>query len=502
MSADVSGSPSRPSRPISPSSPLGLAKAPTASSFDATHQPRTPISPSLMSLAASRDVSPPATYPPSAAPTSQLVSSQLASDGSPAASSTMSAQPSQQTVATGANAMPTPASSVAGTIAPSGGKSQDEGGGADTVMRSDECPRSDPVEPPSTVDLREDAMSLDEKEHARTDHDRQEERALEAPGGDVGDEPMAGARPARDDAFEGRHNGAAVLQENKPDDARLLQAEATPLFLLCQSPHPVSRPHPSHDLVSLYNLQPLAATVARTDPVTGEKRAIRKTYKGKIKAFGLAGRDKEVKHPEGQPGGLLEMAFWPAEEWHVQKVAGKQFTKGLSDDTFARLERAMTMEPGPMPGFDASILGLDTPAPAPAVDAKKALQQGNSNTRQSGQTTANGTVPRPAAATAAGTPPTGDPSRPKRAGRKRRYDEHSFEGYGEGFVDDDVDMGGGDYSTSEKEDKRSTTSGGKKRRKKNSDSYGVTSPGLVERGGSYGVGMVGVGSALGAYGDR
>jgi hypothetical protein len=52
-----------------------------------------------------------------------------------------------------------------------------------------------------------------------------------------------------------------------------------------------------------------------------------------------------------------------------------------------------------------------------------------------------------------------DMARPKRAVKKRGYDESSFEGYGEGYVDDDmVDAG---YSTGEGEER-----GGSKRRKK------------------------------------
>ena len=39
----------------------------------------------------------------------------------------------------------------------------------------------------------------------------------------------------------------------------------------------------------------------------------------------------------------------------------------------------------------------------------------------------------------AATPQTMDAIRPKRAGKKRRYDDESFEGYGEGYDDDDGD---------------------------------------------------------------
>ncbi|KAI9790230.1 MAG: hypothetical protein M1816_005255, partial [Peltula sp. TS41687] len=312
------------------------------------------------------------------------------------------------------------------------------------------------------------------------------------------------------------------------------------------------RPHPTQDLLSLYSLQPLAATVARTDPVTGEKRKIRKTYKGKIQQFGLAGRNQEVKHPEGKPGGLVEMMHWPEEEWHSQKVAGKEIENGLGETTWAKLERAMKLSRGPLPGFDAGVLGLDNPA-AVLQEMKKSSQQSSSvnNTRLAPNTTTNTTttttVNQPTAAAAAKTtnparptttttnnntslplpPPstsTTEAARPKRTGKKRRYDEHSFEGYGEGFIDDEL----GVTTTSDRDEQRqqrrnSTTnstsvsvSGGgganKKRKKntttttttttatdpyKNSGSSGGGGGGALERG-SYGVGMVGIGSGVGA----
>lgn len=244
------------------------------------------------------------------------------------------------------------------------------------------------------------------------------------------------------------------------------------------------RPHPTQDLLSLYSLQPLAATVARTDPVTGEKRKIRKTYKGKIQSFGLAGRNQEVKHPEGKPGGLVEMMHWPDEEWQNQKVAGKEIEKGLGDTTLSKLERAMKLGRGPLPGFDANVLGLDIPAPI-SQDQKKQSNYPptNNNTRQQPtttnptQTTKTSNPPRPSNTNTnpnTNPPPptaaTGEAARPKRTGKKRRYDEHSFEGYGEGFVDDEIG-----YSTSDREERRnsgtntntsiSTGTGTKKRKK-------------------------------------
>ncbi|KAL9033478.1 MAG: hypothetical protein Q9214_007498, partial [Letrouitia sp. 1 TL-2023] len=53
--------------------------------------------------------------------------------------------------------------------------------------------------------------------------------------------------------------------------------------------------------MSLFNLQSLASSVARTDPVTGEKiNKMRKSYEGKVKALGLAGRNRAVKHQSGK----------------------------------------------------------------------------------------------------------------------------------------------------------------------------------------------------------
>lgn len=120
----------------------------------------------------------------------------------------------------------------------------------------------------------------------------------------------------------------------------------------------------------------------------------------------------------------------------------------------------MAFEPGSLPGFDASVLGIEIVSLGPvAPDGKMAAGAKTAAT--------NGATPRAAAPTS--TSPAAanaEPPRPKRAGKKRRYDEHSFEGYGEGFVDDDVDgaagVGGGGYSTSDGGEKR----GGKKKRKK------------------------------------
>ena len=180
---------------------------------------------------------------------------------------------------------------------------------------------------------------------------------------------------------------------------------------------------------------------------------MRKSYEGKVKTFGLAGRNRAVKQEEDKPGSLLSLIRWPDEEWQNQKVAGKDVRQGLSGATLAKLEGAMKMEPGVVPenGEWEYLLGVEKPKPLPSITehSKKVSQQ---NAKVNGKLAA------------VGTSSANDAIRPKRSGRKRRYDEHSFEGYGEGYVDDDGDVtGGGGYSSGDAS-RRSNTS--KKKRKK------------------------------------
>ncbi|SLM35402.1 Mediator complex, subunit Med19, fungi [Lasallia pustulata] len=280
--------------------------------------------------------------------------------------------------------------------------------------------------------------------------------------------------------------------ETKPEGERSGTAAAAP-YLLCKTAHVLSRPHPTQDLLSLYGLNPLAATVARTDPNTGEKiNKMRKSYEGKIKAFGLAGRNKAVKYEGGKNMGLVEMMKWPDDEWHNQKVVGKEVSNGLPAAIMAKLERAMKMEPGPVPNneFWEDALGHEKAKALSAVadsNKKPVPPVATSTVKAKPQT--NGT------SATAGTQATPGAARPKRSGMKRSYDEHSFEGYGEGYVDDDVDPYGSDGYSSSKGSRKSLS---KKKRKKE---YGATSPPAVgERSGSYGVGMVGIGTGIGAYG--
>jgi len=191
--------------------------------------------------------------------------------------------------------------------------------------------------------------------------------------------------------------------------------------------------------------------------VTGEKiNKMRKSYEGKIKSFNLAGRNKAVKYEEGKPGGFMEIVQWPDEEWHNQKVIGRDVEKGLVDGMLAKLDCAMKMEPGLVPNNEAweDILGHEKakPIPSPAeLATKKPLPPITNNAKPNHNTPSN----------TSGTP-SAEVARPKRSGRKRRYDEHSFEGYGEGYVDDDGEIGGGGYSSGDGEGSRGSS---KKKRK-------------------------------------
>lgn len=216
-------------------------------------------------------------------------------------------------------------------------------------------------------------------------------------------------------------------------------------------------PDPSFDLISLYGLGSTAQSVARLDPVTGEKiNRLRKSYEGKLKGLGLAGRNKAIKAAKRDdkgpkdpkaPKSLLELAMMPEEDWHNQHVFGKQIQVADIGSALHNLQtRAMQFEPGTVPNNDfwEDVLGHEKPAkhPSPPDGGKKVVSAPGGRSA----------MPVSAAPVQAQEPERTRPSR----GRKRHYDDNSFVGYGEGYADDDDDPGF--YSNSE--------GTGKKKRKK------------------------------------
>ncbi|KAL1599630.1 hypothetical protein SLS60_007433 [Paraconiothyrium brasiliense] len=209
------------------------------------------------------------------------------------------------------------------------------------------------------------------------------------------------------------------------------------LFKLCQSTHEPSRPHGSQNLFELYGLNNLAKTVARTDPVTGEKiNKLRKSYEGHIKALQIAGKPKASK----MEWKFTQLYNFGDDDYYLSTVSGKEMTKavdpqgGLSAEWTDLVSGALEgMDKGPLPAVDAnkyrSYLGTDESV-KPKAPTESAPPRGVQS--------ANAT-PNPHASSAASRL-----TRPERAGSKRQYTDASFHGYGEGFTDDYAESTGGE----------------------------------------------------------
>jgi hypothetical protein len=203
--------------------------------------------------------------------------------------------------------------------------------------------------------------------------------------------------------------------------------------LLTPAAIPQSQPHPSHDLFHLYDLKRIQASVARKDPVTGEKiNVMRKSYANKVKALGLEGRnkaDKNLHELEGlcDPvwGTLVDgnRTMFQAHWENQNMVLGNA---DHENDMMRKLDAALKMEPGKLPGKEhdhwKNMLGLDESA-APAAAAKGSVL----SKLPTGSALAH-TAPAMAARNSAPASPRGT-IRPDRSGKKRRYNDSSFEGY-------------------------------------------------------------------------
>ncbi|CAK43896.1 uncharacterized protein BO96DRAFT_421703 [Aspergillus niger CBS 101883] len=415
--------------PPSPSSPAaGTLKQNQLPAPLSDRIPQTPTSPPLMSVSAQNY----ATNFVSSQASPNQATSQSATLSSPPSSAPMSTQASQQPTVGTANSFPTPASSVSGHFP--GATSFDDPENTDKPMGS-----TVPDTGAQTANM--NAAAIQQAEHRRTDHDRHTE----------GIKMEVGVRD-----FAVNHGGDAMdIDSEAPASSsrsepslESLQKNFSSAFHVCKSSHIATGPDPSLDLISLYGLGPVAKSVARMDPVTGEKiNRLRKSYEGKLKGLGLAGRNKPVKTEPGAPGSLRHMTMWPEEEWQNQKVFGKEIKVADMDSALHSLQmRAMKMEPGTVPNNEywEDVLGHEKPSKHAGGDAsKKGVAPPPNGVR----------IPQPN-----GTPaPVSDQerSRPSR-GRKRHYDDNSFVGYGEGYADDDDD--GAFYSNSE--------GMGKKKRKK------------------------------------
>jgi hypothetical protein len=198
----------------------------------------------------------------------------------------------------------------------------------------------------------------------------------------------------------------------------------------------------------MYGLESIAAKVARVLP-NGEKNGLRKTYKGKIKDLGISGRFDVTPHDEVD-GGLVAMMAVPPDEWHAQHVQGHEIAAGLSTEVLEKLPRAMTMSKGTIPKsqWDRSVLGDLDLADSRKRSAVSSPIKGSTTPGLQARLGQSQHSPSPQQQHRSVSSP--DLSRPKRKVKQRSYGDTSFEGYGEGFVDDDILEAG--YSTGEGED--------------------------------------------------
>ena len=199
--------------------------------------------------------------------------------------------------------------------------------------------------------------------------------------------------------------------------------------------------------------------------MTQEKiNKLRKSYEGQIKSFELSGRNKPSKDetPEGEWSSLNTMVLEPEDSWYATNVMGKEID--ITSDFESRLRKALHMHPGRTRKHEnwGDALGHERPRPASAQDPNKKLAHPSTQ-----KTLTNGNTARP------GQQSTAEAIRPRRAGKKRSYADNSFEGYGDGFVDDEnADMDSSFMSNSED----GSRGLGRKKRKKVGD---TTLAGLV-----------------------
>ncbi|KAI1761303.1 Rox3-domain-containing protein [Hypoxylon sp. FL1150] len=240
-----------------------------------------------------------------------------------------------------------------------------------------------------------------------------------------------------DDA--GDHEQKKVHLEDRRVGIENLHLDVGEKYLLCSTPYTASWPSLSDDLFELFGLTGIAADVARTKP-NGEKNALRKTYKGQIKTLGLSGHFDAVKKEIDDPEGLLALTGMPDDVWYSREVSGKDIEKGLSSNHQAQLHRAATMVKGTIPKsvWDSSVLG-DL---APGSITKKPDQATRQTAPSTPAASAPGVTPKP------NKPLTPQIDRARRLGKKRSYQDSSFEGYGEGYDDDT-----GGYSTADADDR-------------------------------------------------
>lgn len=205
----------------------------------------------------------------------------------------------------------------------------------------------------------------------------------------------------------------------------------------------------------MYNLTAIQSSVARKDPLTGAKiNKLRKSYEGKVKDLGLEGRNKASQN-KLELENLLDPEWdlivpddgrsW----WDAHQGEKVEFSERGAEGMLGLLDSALSLKPGKLPKAEdatwKNLLGLDDSTLAKTsstatVPAKTPASQFLAKASPAGA------VQRSAPASPRGT------GRPERSGKKRRYDDASWEGYDEdGYSTGD---GGGGRGSAAKRQKR------------------------------------------------
>ena len=302
------------------------------------------------------------------------------------------------------------------------------------------------------------SMVEEDAEHRRSDHERQE--AVELP---------------RSSTLYKLSLERKCPQPNiqvKMISARLKRNKHTAI--------PPTQPHPTQNLLHLYNLQRIQSSVARRDPHTGDKiNKLRKSYEGKVKDLGLEGRNKASKG-QAELEGLVDPG-WDDDlgdgrtAWQ-DRMGDTMLGQHKADSMLGLLDTALDFKPGQLPGPEHShwrgLLGLDEslPKPTPTTTTTGPNLTTGGPSKPPTSTLLSKTAPATAASasrnSAPASPRNHHDTRPERAGKKRRYDESSYAGYQEGYEDDGYSTGNGVDEAGRRSSGGAGGGGGKRQKRK------------------------------------
>lgn len=162
-------------------------------------------------------------------------------------------------------------------------------------------------------------------------------------------------------------------------------SDNNPLYLVSDGKCTVGSPSGSQNLTALYGLSNLAASVARFDPVTGERKKLRKSYKNHI-------ADLPGKHSVPPPPAVSSDVS--ASEWSLLRLASMpprfdersgqmpELKPPLDDD---KLQDSINFDKTPasgLPDFDVSLLAI--PFGPALTNARSASPEENGPNKRNG----------------------------------------------------------------------------------------------------------------------